>query len=183
VDLFLIKHKLTNDFPLAQEATAPHPQQAAVMVILYPKLKTTHILMTKRSMHLKYHAGEISFPGGMFEEQDEDLLVTAIRETKEELNFQVAPENVLGRLPVVTTRLGFEITPFVSVLPSAPEYAPAVNEVEEVLEMPFTSLLSTQQRDVRNKSPEEGVIYWFQHHRIWGASAKILKQIGRLSSF
>jgi 8-oxo-dGTP pyrophosphatase MutT (NUDIX family) len=119
----------------------------------------------------------------MFEEQDEDLLVTAIKETKEELNFQVAPENVLGRLPVVTTRLGFEITPFVSVLPSAPEYAPAVNEVEEVLEMPFTSLLSTQQRDVGNKSPEEGVIYWFQHHRIWGASAKILKQIGHLSSF
>jgi len=139
--------------------------------------------MTRRAMHLKYHAGEVSFPGGVFEEQDDDLLTTALRETEEELAIQVEPENVLGRLPVVNTRLGFEITPFVSVLPAAPEYEPAEHEVGEVLEIPFTSLLSTQQRDVGSKPSEEGVMYWFQHHRIWGASAKILKQISHLSSY
>ena len=134
-------------------------------------------------MHLKYHAGEVSFPGGVFEEQDDDLLATALRETEEELAIQVQPEDVLGQLPVVNTRLGFEITPFVSVLPSAPEYEPAENEVGEVLEIPFTSLLLTQQRDVGSKPSEEGVMYWFHHHRIWGASAKILKQISHLSSY
>ncbi len=139
--------------------------------------------MTRRAMHLKYHAGEVSFPGGVFEEQDDDLLATALRETEEELAIQVQPEDVLGQLPVVNTRLGFEITPFVSVLPSAPEYEPAENEVGEVLEIPFTSLLSTQQRDVGSKPSEEGVMYWFHHHRIWGASAKILKQISHLSSY
>ena len=184
MDLFLIKHKLKNDFPLVRETTLPHPQRAAVMVTLYPKPKKIHILMTKRSMHLKYHAGEISFPGGVFEEDhDDDLLATALRETEEELAIQVEPENVLGRLPIVNTRLGFEITPFVSVLQSAPEYEPAVNEVGEVLEMPFTSLLSTQQRDVGSTSSKDGVMYWFKHHRIWGASAKILNQIGHLSSY
>ena len=137
--------------------------------------------MTRRAMHLKYHAGEVSFPGGVFEEQDDDLLATALRETEEELAIQVESEDVLGQLPVVKTRLGFEITPFVSVLPSAPKYEPAENEVGEVLEMPFTSLLSTQQRDVGSKL--EGVLYWFQHHRIWGASAKILNQISHLSSY
>ncbi|MBT3858055.1 MAG: CoA pyrophosphatase [Nitrospina sp.] len=183
MDLFLIKHKLQNDFPLVRETTLPHPQRAAVMVLLYPKPKKIHVLMTRRAMHLKYHAGEVSFPGGVFEEQDDDLLTTALRETEEELAIQVEPENVLGRLPVVNTRLGFEITPFVSVLPAAPEYEPAEDEVGEVLEIPFTSLLSTQQRDVGSKPSEEGVMYWFQHHRIWGASAKILKQISHLSSY
>ncbi|MBT3183103.1 MAG: CoA pyrophosphatase [Nitrospina sp.] len=183
MDLFLIKHKLQNDFPLVRETTLPHPQRAAVMVLLYPKPKKIHVLMTRRAMHLKYHAGEVSFPGGVFEEQDDDLLTTALRETEEELAIQVEPENVLGRLPVVNTRLGFEITPFVSVLPAAPEYEPAEHEVGEVLEIPFTSLLSTQQRDVGSKPSEEGVMYWFQHHRIWGASAKILKQISHLSSY
>jgi 8-oxo-dGTP pyrophosphatase MutT (NUDIX family) len=125
----------------------------------------------------------VSFPGGVFEEQDDDLLATALRETEEELAIQVESEDVLGQLPVVKTRLGFEITPFVSVLPSAPKYEPAENEVGEVLEMPFTSLLSTQQRDVGSKPSEEGVMYWFHHHRIWGASAKILKQISHLSSY
>ena len=183
MDLFLIKHKLQNDFPLVRETTLPHPQRAAVMVLLYPKPKKIHVLMTRRAMHLKYHAGEVSFPGGVFEEQDDDLLTTALRETEEELAIQVEPENVLGRLPVVNTRLGFEIPPFVSVLPAAPEYEPAEHEVGEVLEIPFTSLLSTQQRDVGSKPSEEGVMYWFQHHRIWGASAKILKQISHLSSY
>ena len=166
-----------------RETTLPHPQRAAVMVLLYPKPKKIHVLMTRRAMHLKYHAGEVSFPGGVFEEQDDDLLTTALRETEEELAIQVEPENVLGRLPVVNTRLGFEITPFVSVLPAAPEYEPAEDEVGEVLEIPFTSLLSTQQRDVGSKPSEEGVMYWFQHHRIWGASAKILKQISHLNSY
>ena len=183
MDLFLIRHKLQHDFPLVRETTFPHPQQAAVMVMLYPKPKKTYVLMTRRAMHLKYHAGEVSFPGGVFEEQDDDLLATALRETEEELAIQVQPEDVLGQLPVVNTRLGFEITPFVSVLPSAPEYEPAENEVGEVLEIPFTSLLLTQQRDVGSKPSEEGVMYWFHHHRIWGASAKILKQISHLSSY
>ena len=183
MDLFLIKHKLKNDFPLVRETTLPHPQRAAVMVMLYHKPKKTYVLMTRRAMHLKYHAGEVSFPGGVFEEQDDDLLATALRETDEELAIQVESEDVLGQLPVVSTRLGFEITPFVSVLPSAPKYEPAENEVGEVLEIPFTSLLSTQQRDVGSNPSEEGVMYWFEHHRIWGASAKILKQISHLSSY
>ena len=183
MDLFLIKHKLQHDFPLVRETTLPHPQRAAVMVMLYPKPKKIHVLMTRRAMHLKYHAGEVSFPGGVFEEQDDDLLATALRETDEELAIQVESEDVLGQLPVVSTRLGFEITPFVSVLPSAPKYEPAENEVGEVLEIPFTSLLSTQQRDVGSNPSEEGVMYWFEHHRIWGASAKILKQISHLSSY
>jgi 8-oxo-dGTP pyrophosphatase MutT (NUDIX family) len=181
MDLFLIKHKLQHDFPLVREATVPHPQRAAVMVLLYPRPKKTHVLMTKRAEHLKYHAGEVAFPGGVFEEQDEDLLTTALRETEEELAIEVEPKDVLGRLPLVNTRLGFEITPFVAVLPEAPEYKPSANEVGEVLEIPFTSLLSTQQRNVGSK-PDE-VMYWFEHHRIWGASAKILNQIGHLSSY
>jgi 8-oxo-dGTP pyrophosphatase MutT (NUDIX family) len=180
MDLFLIKHKLARDFPLVQETTLPHPQRAAVMVMLYPKPKKTHVLMTQRALHLKYHAGEMCFPGGVFEEQDGNLLATALRETEEELAIQVEPKNVLGRLPIVNTRLGFEITPFVAILPSAPEYEVAEEEVGEVLEIPFTSLLATQQKDVGSKPSDEGVVYWFKHHRIWGASAKILKQISHL---
>ncbi len=184
MDLFLIKQKLKNNFPLVRETTRAHPQRAAVMVMLYPMNNKTHVLMTRRAMHLKYHAGEVSFPGGVFEEdQDEDLLSTALRETKEELDIEIELESVLGQLPIVNTRLGFEITPFVSVLQSAPDYEPAESEVGEVLEMPFTTLLATQQRDVGSKPSDEGVMYWFRHHRIWGASAKILNQIGHLATY
>ena len=90
MDLFLIKHKLKNDFPLVREVTRAHPKRAAVMVMLYPKDNTTYVLMTRRATHLKYHAGEMSFPGGMFEEgKENDLLATALRETQEELAIEI----------------------------------------------------------------------------------------------
>ena len=183
MDLFLIKDKLKNNFPLAREVTRAHPKRAAVMVMLYLKDNTTHVLMTRRATHLKYHAGEMSFPGGMFEEgQENNLLATALRETREELAIEINQGDVLGQLNIVYTRLGFEITPFVSILPLPPEYEPDKNEVGEVLEIPFTSLLSTQQWAVRKNLPEEGVIYRFGHHEIWGASAKILDQIANLDT-
>ena len=183
MDLFLIKHKLKNDFPLVREVTRAHPKRAAVMVMLYPKDNTPYVLMTRRATHLKYHAGEMSFPGGMFEEgKENDLLATALRETQEELSIEIDQGDVFGRLDIVYTRLGFEITPFVSVLPLAPEYEPDKSEVGEVLEIPFTSLLSTQQWVVRKNYSEEGVMYRFGNHEIWGASAKILNQIAHLDT-
>jgi hypothetical protein len=64
----------------------------------------------------------------------------------------------------------------------APEYEPDKSEVGEVLEIPFTSLLSTQQWVVRKNYSEEGVMYRFGNHEIWGASAKILNQIAHLDT-
>ncbi len=184
MDLFLITTKLKNEFPLIREATEPHPQRAAILVILYPRNNKTHVLMTKRALHLKSHAGEIGFPGGVYkEDEDEGLLETALRETDEEVGVQIEASKVIAQLSVVNTRLGFEITPFVSVLSETPVFEPAEEEVDEVLEIPFTSLLATQQRDVGYSPEEDMVMYWFKHHRVWGASAKILRQIQHLSIY
>jgi len=138
--------------------------------------------MTKRALHLKIHAGEISFPGGVVETEDEDLLCTALRETAEEIGEEVDPSQVIGCLPKVETRTGFEITPFVAALQSPLKNIKASSdEVDEVLEIPLAPLLSTQQRDIGFKASDEMVVYWYKHHRIWGASAKILQRIENLN--
>ena len=184
MDLFLIKTKLKNEFPLTQQAIQPYPQKAAVLVILYPKNNKTHVLMTKRALHLRSHAGEISFPGGVYEEDnDTDLLATALRETTEEVGANIEASKVIAELPVVKTRFGFEITPFVCVISETLEFEPEADEVAEILEIPFTYLLATQQRDVGISPEQDMVIYWFKHHRIWGASAKILLKIQHLSVY
>ena len=90
---------------------------------------------------------------------------------------------VIAQLPAVNTRLGFEITPFVSIFSETLEFNPEEDEVEEILEIPFTSLLETQQRDVGFNPEQDMVMYWFKHHRIWGASAKILRKIQHLSVY
>lgn len=184
MDLFLITTKLKSEFPLTQRAIQPYPQKAAVLVILYPKNNKTHVLMTKRALHLRSHAGEISFPGGAYEEdKDNDLLATALRETDEEVGAKIEASKVIAELPIVKTRFGSEITPFVCVISESLEFEPEEDEVDEVLEIPFTSLLATQQRDVGFSQEQDMVMYWFKHHRIWGASAKILLKIQHLSMY
>ena len=146
--------------------------------MLYPKHNETYILMIKRALHLKSHAGEIGFPGGVYEkDEDKSLLATALRETQEEVGVQVEASQVIAQLPIVNTRLGFEITPFVSVFSAAMEFKLQEDEVEEILEIPLTSLLATQQRDVSFSLEQDMVMYWFKQNRIWGASAQILREI------
>ena len=146
--------------------------------LLYPKHNTTHVLMTKRALHLNSHPGEIGFPGGVYEEgEDENLSATALRETHEEIGVLVDSSKVIAQLPVVNTRLGFEITPFVSILSETPAFKPEKDEVEEILEIPYNSLLAKKQRALGFNPEQNMVIYWFKHHRIWGASAKILQKI------
>ena len=81
--------------------------------------------MIKRGLHLKSHAGEIGFPGGGYEEEkDKNLFTTALRETREEIGVHVETSKVIAQLPIVITRLGFEITPFVAVLSESGLCAP-----------------------------------------------------------
>ena len=180
MNLFTITNQLKSRYPLVREPVTLHPQRAAVLVILFARNEQAHIVMTKRALDLKIHAGEISFPGGVVEPEDEDLLATALRETQEEIGVEVDPARVVGRLPNVETLTGFEITPFVTQAEAPPAYTPCPEEVDAVLEIPLASLLATQQRDVGFKETDGMVVYWYKHHRIWGASAKILQQIENL---
>ena len=68
MDLSLITTKLKKEFPIIPKPIKAHPKKAAVLVMLYPKHNKTHVLMIKRALHLKSHAGEIGFPGGGYEE-------------------------------------------------------------------------------------------------------------------
>ena len=150
---------------------------SSVLIIIYgspPK-----ILMTKKSSHLKIHAGEIAFPGGKFDDSDADLLCTALRETREELNLNISRSQVIGQLkPVRTLNSNFTIIPFVSVV----EYLPKITcnpEVELVLHIPARSFLKTlrDDPDPDHNTIQEMYTFTFEEYLIWGASARMLKQI------
>ncbi len=150
---------------------------ASILVVIYGDKPM--IVMTEKPKHMKFHAGEISFPGGKLDPGDSDLLETALRETSEELGLIIARDQVIGQLePVVTLNSGFLILPFVSVVKEIPTLI-ANAEVEKVLYIPLESFLKTQARDA---DPSHNIIqemYTFEYHNqvVWGASARILKQI------
>jgi 8-oxo-dGTP pyrophosphatase MutT (NUDIX family) len=147
------------------------------MVVLYVNNDKIFVLMTLRSKQLKIHPGEMSFPGGRYEEEDGDLLSTALRETKEEIGLKLDDTLVNATLPVVTTLTGYQITPYVAILGTCPSIGELSDEVEDIFEIPLFDLLSTKQRNTSGKTGESKYVYWHNTNCIWGASAKILGDI------
>jgi 8-oxo-dGTP pyrophosphatase MutT (NUDIX family) len=151
---------------------------SSVVVLIHYTRSSPHILLTKRSSNLKSHGGEISFPGGRYTEKDVNLLNTAIRETGEEIGIKLTSDDVLGCLKAVKTLTSnFFIVPFVSVLQNIDQPVPFADEVEAVLDIPLMSLLSTMSPDTEHISLDELYKFRYDSYLIWGATARILKQL------
>ena len=155
---------------------------AAVLIVIYGK--EPMIIMTERPKTMNHHAGEISFPGGTWTQHDDDLLTTSLRETKEEMNLDISRQQVIGQIrPVTTLNSGFTIMPFICILDEIPKLIPN-SEIETILHIPFMPLLNTIEDDLDplHKSIQEMYAFRYQHHLIWGASARMLKQMFNLLS-
>jgi len=150
---------------------------ASILVVIYGK--SPIVVMTEKPKHMKFHAGEISFPGGKLDSTDSDLLQTALRETSEEIGLTISKEQVIGQLePVVTLNSGFLILPFISVVDEISPLS-ANCEVEKIFHIPLESFLKTAAKD---PDPSHNIIqemytFEYQNQIVWGASARILKQI------
>ena len=150
---------------------------ASVLVIIYGD--DPFVIMTKKPQDMKFHAGEISFPGGKLDVSDSDLLETALRETSEEIGLTITRDQVVGQLePVVTLNSGFLILPFVSIVDEIPSLS-ANCEVEKIFHIPLESFLKTgtQDPDPTHNIIQEMYVFEYQNQIVWGASARILKQI------
>ena len=182
MDIEQIRSALTSEINPTPLSELDENELASVLIIIYGKEPT--ILMTEKAQTLKVHAGEIAFPGGKWCEKDKDLLETAIRETKEELCLDVSKEQVVGQLDsVITLNSKYKITPFIAFLENIPSLK-ANSEVESILHIPLISFLSTMADDnlPEHQSIKEMHMFTFEKYNIWGASARMLKQISILLS-
>ena len=150
---------------------------ASVLVIIYGK--TPLIIMTEKPKSMKFHAGEISFPGGKLDTNDSNLLDTALRETSEEIGLNVSKNEIIGQLnPVKTLTTGFLILPFVCMLEQIPPLV-TNSEVEKILHIQLSPFLQTVAKDCDPSHNLMNEMYTFEYQKqiVWGASARILKQI------
>jgi 8-oxo-dGTP pyrophosphatase MutT (NUDIX family) len=164
----------------AAELDAPGTKDAAVLIPLYLDAGELHAVFTKRRDDLKRHAGEISFPGGRQDFPDEDLRVTALRETEEEIGLSRDDVDVVGALaPTGTFVTSYRIHPFVGVIRPGHEWTPQPSEVEEVLELSLPALVRgfEMQRLIRKGVPFKTPTYTVDGHFVWGATARIVEQL------
>lgn len=141
------------------------------------------ILLTKRTAHLAAHAGQVSFPGGRIDPEDDGPEAAALREAEEEIGLDTSQVEVLGRLTDHITGTGYRITPVLAIVPPALTYRLSAHEVDEIFELPMSVVLDPnapkrQKRLVRGEWRE----FWvWPHpgHFIWGATAAILVQLAQ----
>jgi 8-oxo-dGTP pyrophosphatase MutT (NUDIX family) len=154
---------------------------AAVLIIFHSEDNIPHILLTRRSSKLKYHTGEISFPGGQHSPgEDQSLLDTALRETREEIGLCFEPHNILGRLQTVyTLTSNFTIVPFITIQENIPEPQICANEVDCIVDVPLQETLAAFEPDIEHYHISRKGVYKFTYQGfvIWGATARILKQL------
>jgi 8-oxo-dGTP pyrophosphatase MutT (NUDIX family) len=116
---------------------------AAVLVPLYTSGGELHAVFTKRRDDLRRHPGEISFPGGRYDEGERDLLATALREAEEEIGLPADAVEVLGALqPTPTIATGYAVYPFVGMIEAGRSWTPSAGEVADVLELSLPDLLA-----------------------------------------
>ena len=158
------------------------PVPAAVLVPLI-MAESPKILLTKRTAHLKKHAGQVSFPGGRIDPDDAHPEAAALREAQEEIALDPASVEVVGRMEDYVTGTGYRITPVLGLLPPDLLYRPSPHEVEAVFELPLHVLLDPDApRRQRQHVRWEWREYWVwphPEHFIWGATAAILVHLAR----
>jgi 8-oxo-dGTP pyrophosphatase MutT (NUDIX family) len=150
-------------------------KSAAVLVPVIVRPDELTVLFTQRTSHLAHHAGQISFPGGHIEPQDDGPVDTALRETEEEVGLDRRHVKIIGHLDIYVTRTGFVVTPVVGVATPPFTLRPDPHEVAEIFEVPLQFLINRSNHQ-RCSAEFEGVTrhFWaipYGRHFIWGATA------------
>ena len=153
-------------------------KKAGVLILLKKDIGSNEfqILFTKRSSKLSTHSGEVSFPGGMWEEKDSSLLDTAMRESNEEIGLKKNNVMDLGRMNYLLSRHKVEVNPFVGYLESNQEFIGNF-EIDEIFDVPVSFLLNNnnilykefKRNDLRISMPS----WVYNGNRIWGLTALI----------
>ncbi len=174
----LIKNKLSSHKQRTYKYADVPYKKAAVLIPLFFKDGESHLLFTKRTDKVETHKGQISFPGGMYDESDNNLEETALRETWEEMGIKTNDVTIIGRTDSFLTNTNFLVTPYVGYFFYPYEYKINSDEIDRVIEVPLKNLLNPDCFEI--KPWERDGIKWNIHYYnyngdvIWGVTGFLL---------
>jgi 8-oxo-dGTP pyrophosphatase MutT (NUDIX family) len=157
-------------------------KQSSVLVLIFPVNDKLYTCLTKRPSTMKYHPGQISFPGGKVEKEDISAEMTALREAQEEVGIDISSIEVIGRLSDFYLEISkFSIQPFLAWSDQKPEFLLNPDEVEELVLFPLSDFIENEiilETELQTLTGILRVKYFpFNDKIVWGATAMILSEL------
>lgn len=147
---------------------------SAVLVPLFERGGEAHVWLVRRASGLRQHGGQVAFPGGKRDPEDDSLLTTALREAHEEVGLARGEADVLGQLDDYLTITGFTITPYVGWVRPDLALTPNEGEVARVFAAPVAAFFAAP----TGIFPRHG--YKIDGELVWGATAAIARGLGAI---
>ncbi|MEM9722144.1 MAG: CoA pyrophosphatase [Bacteroidota bacterium] len=162
-------------------------RKSAVLLLLYPDAQELlHLVLMKRSEDGRTHGGQISFPGGRWEEYDKDYVETALRETEEEVGVPQEQVEIIGQLSeIYIPPSNFMVYPSVGITHKRPQFVPDPVEVDQIIEAEVRTFLSDTAKGSYQINHRLGFQfqtpgYQVKGHTVWGATAMILAEFAAI---
>ena len=156
-------------------------REAAVLVPIIDDGDDAKVILTRRTMALRKHSGQVAFPGGAMDAEDKTPDIAAMREAEEEIGLDRGHVEVVGHLPVYLTTTGFRITPVLSIV--QPGYSLVANpeEVDAIFDVPLSFLMDPANHIRESREWEGQMRHYYRmpygEHDIWGVTAGIIRTL------
>jgi len=155
---------------------------SGILILFYPSDDQVKTVLILRQTYEGVHSGQVSFPGGRYEESDKSIIETALRESQEEVNIDPKKVKLIGALSeMYIPPSNFLVTPVVGFTESLPDFIPDSNEVEKIIETNLDFLFdkNAQKETLLNiRGHKINAPYFDVHgHIVWGATAMILSEL------
>lgn len=160
-----------------------YAKKAGVMALFYPDNDVTYLMLILRKTYKGVHSAQVGFPGGRLEDDDPDMVYTALRETYEEIGVPIEKIEVLKALSLMyIPPSNFTVYPFLGIARQTPNFVKQDSEVEDLIAVKLSDFLdddnTTQVKVMTSLNTEfEVPAFKLNGHVVWGATAMMLSEL------
>ncbi|MES2517297.1 MAG: CoA pyrophosphatase [Bacteroidota bacterium] len=176
--------KMASESRLRFKMPSPNERtrESAILILFYPSENQIFMPLILRPEYDGVHGGQMAFPGGRAEKEDENLIRTAMREAQEEIGVRLTDVKILGELTkLYIPPSNFYVQPVVGYINHKPDFYPDPREVDKVIEVPLREIINPEivSRKILNVRGVEvdAPFYSIQEHTVWGATAMMISEL------
>jgi 8-oxo-dGTP pyrophosphatase MutT (NUDIX family) len=156
-------------------------KKAAILVPIILENDNYYLIVTKRAHHLQHHAGQLCFPGGRIEKQDNTPIAAALRESKEEIDLDPTCVEILSEQPAIATVTNYLVTPVIGLIQGTVKFKLDTNEVSDIFRIPLSYITNINHYELLQRVQHKEALTFlrlrYAEQEVIGLTARIMRRI------